>query len=59
MAPMNPVVRSVADIHPEPVSRRFGLELKREDFDELGKELDRVDVAERSAEVAGAALRFF
>ncbi len=59
MAPTHPVVHSVADIHPEPVSRRFGLELKREDLDELGRALDRVDVAERSAEVAGAALRFF
>jgi hypothetical protein len=56
---MSPIVRSVADIRPEPASRRFGLDLHRDDFDELGKALDRIGDAERSAEVDAAVLRFF
>jgi hypothetical protein len=56
---MPPVVRSVADIHPEPASRRFGLDLHRDDFDELGRALDRIGDAERSAEIDAAVLRVF
>lgn len=59
MASMPPVVRSVADIRPEPASRRFGLDLDRDDFDELGRALDRIGDAERSAEITAVTLRLY
>jgi hypothetical protein len=59
MATVPLVVRSVADIHPNPVSKRFGLDLNFDDFDRLGKALERIGEAERSAEIAAATLRVF
>ena len=47
------------DILPDTKIERFGLELDRASFDRLGQALDRISDAERSAEIAGSAMRIF
>lgn len=47
------------DLLPQSERVRFGLRLGTSDFDVLGRDLDRIRDAERSAEIAASALRLF
>jgi hypothetical protein len=44
---------------PDAKIQRFGLELDRASFHRLGAALDRINDAERSAEIAASSLRVF
>ncbi|WNG81746.1 hypothetical protein C6A86_026925 [Mycobacterium sp. ITM-2016-00316] len=47
------------DLLPPSERVRFGLRLEDSDFDPLGRDLDRIREAERSAELSASSLRIF